>query len=169
MTDEVQVVCGYTDGRRATRAAIGIARGALSQCASYSMYVCTTLSMYAYVWVCMSARAAFALEAGMNEWDVEWVRSVRAHAEARTGPRDARRGARAVGICSTWIDTRIDTVARGYRRTAVPRAGGIRIHIHTVSYTSDKRTRKPAHVPLKPTLVEGVDMYVCMYGVTLKL
>jgi len=31
---------------------------------------------------------------------------------------------------------------------------------HTVSYTSDKRTHKPAHVPLKPTLVEGVDVDV---------
>ena len=29
--------------------------------------------------------------------------------------------------------------------------------IHTVPYASDKRTREPAHVPLKPTLVEGVD------------
>ena len=38
--------------------------------------------------------------------------------------------------------------------------GLIHTYIHTVSYTSDKRTHEPAHVPLKPALVEGVDMDV---------
>jgi len=36
----------------------------------------------------------------------------------------------------------------------------VHTYIHTVPYTSDKRTHKPAHVPLKPTLVEGVDVDV---------
>ena len=34
------------------------------------------------------------------------------------------------------------------------------ITVITVPYTSDKRPHKPAHMPLKPTLVEGVDVDV---------